>query len=67
MRKNLEKKLSLNKRTIADLGKDQMRAVYGGATDGTLCCETDPSYNSCDTACNTELDCTDSCTFTLGC
>lgn len=47
--KNFNKKLVLNKKTIANLNNSQMEAAYGGAavtlTDGSACdsvCGSDP-------------------------
>jgi natural product precursor len=47
--KQLEKKLVLNKETIADLNKEEMNFVYGGFSEESIClctrasdCETIP-------------------------
>jgi len=36
--KKVNKKLSLNKKTIANLGNNEMNGVHGGGTLNSLCC-----------------------------
>jgi hypothetical protein len=54
--KKFNKRLALNKKTIADLNNSQMDAVYGGDLGSkpfTVCCPTELTcFNSCGgTAC----------------
>ncbi len=60
MKKSIEKKLLLNKRTIVNLDKKSMGGLFGGTGDEDVT-ETDSCPNSCiRTLCNekrTENDC----------
>ncbi len=44
--KKIDKKLSLNKKTISNLGNNEMNSVHGGGTLDTLCC-----FPSCVSVC----------------
>jgi len=48
--KKIEKKLSLNKETIAQLTGADMKAAQGGIVETgcvTICCNTDLKYTGC--------------------
>jgi hypothetical protein len=47
--KNFNKRLILNKKTIADLRQAEMNEVYGGSSKCTgIVCPPDPSWVSCE-------------------
>lgn len=49
MKKNLRKKLSLNRQTIADVSGERMQALYGGAITAT-------PLRTCADTCNTDAE-----------
>jgi len=44
-KKSFSKKLTLNKQTISDLTKSQLKSVYGGGGDTGIFCNS--RWNSC--------------------
>ncbi len=48
-KKNLARKLSLHKMTLAALVVKEQNAVVGGMTAGTTCCGSTPKIKNCHT------------------
>ncbi|HLP47172.1 MAG TPA: class I lanthipeptide [Candidatus Deferrimicrobium sp.] len=66
MKKNLIKKLALNKQTVSNLNKTAMKLIRGGEETDYSCfvsycnsgcvsvCETECMYNTCHATCNAD-------------
>ncbi|PSK90745.1 class I lanthipeptide [Taibaiella chishuiensis] len=48
-RKKLARKLSLQKKTLAELVVREQNAIRGGMTAGTTCCGSTPEIKNCHT------------------
>jgi hypothetical protein len=64
--KKFDKKLALNKQTIANLGTKEMHAIAGGAETQTAACNT--CIYTCMTVCeNCTEECTEGCITDIAC